>query len=390
MEQPNNKLAFPFPAHEKPKFTFIDLFAGIRGFRMAMQNLGGMRRECNLVIDDRLTDFTSVANIKGEVNRQGWRKMTYKDILWKLVEENTETKFSSDIVDKFLNSIHIHKPKSPAQIVSKFCGGTVDVVIETKDRSGINRILGFSCKSDLKFSSTLLNASVDNANLVYEVIGDIDDEKMVHFNSLFKVKKKRFLNPENPTGEKIIEVQEVATADRMSYMHQIRCDPKFVDTVKPLAKANLIKCSVMEMPAIIGGMLKKFYYENLTRCTTMENCIEYLADNDFVGYGFDDLQETYRGKIAHSLLCTFIGMRLGSKWNGRQKVNGGYIVVKNDGDVVAFHFTIVDEFKDFLVTKMIMESPSHSRHRDMVIYKEGDCYFLKLGLYFVLHLINKS
>lgn len=40
---------------------------------------GGMGRERNLLIDDRLTDFTPVTHIKGEVNREGIRKMTPRE-----------------------------------------------------------------------------------------------------------------------------------------------------------------------------------------------------------------------------------------------------------------------------------------------------------------------
>lgn len=41
--------------------------------------VGGMGRERNLVIDDRLEDFVPVTKIKGEVNREGIRKMTPRE-----------------------------------------------------------------------------------------------------------------------------------------------------------------------------------------------------------------------------------------------------------------------------------------------------------------------
>ena len=41
--------------------------------------VGGMGRERNLVIDKRLEDFTPITNIKGEVNREGIRRMTPRE-----------------------------------------------------------------------------------------------------------------------------------------------------------------------------------------------------------------------------------------------------------------------------------------------------------------------
>ena len=41
--------------------------------------VGGMGRERNLVLDYRLTDFTPVTRIKGEVNREGLRRMTPRE-----------------------------------------------------------------------------------------------------------------------------------------------------------------------------------------------------------------------------------------------------------------------------------------------------------------------
>ena len=41
--------------------------------------VGGMGRERNLVIDNRITDFTPTTHIKGVVNKEGVRKMTPRE-----------------------------------------------------------------------------------------------------------------------------------------------------------------------------------------------------------------------------------------------------------------------------------------------------------------------
>jgi DNA (cytosine-5)-methyltransferase 1 len=67
----------PFPSPRNPKFTFIDLFAGIGGFRLAFQNLGG---ECVFTSEyDKFAQVTYAANF-GDVPFGDIRKVNEKEI----------------------------------------------------------------------------------------------------------------------------------------------------------------------------------------------------------------------------------------------------------------------------------------------------------------------
>ena len=61
--------------------------------------------------------------------------------------------------------------------------GTSDSVLDTMDSlSGVNQNMGFSCKTDINAAATLFNASGDNTNFEYEIVGNFEDEKMNAFN----------------------------------------------------------------------------------------------------------------------------------------------------------------------------------------------------------------
>lgn len=60
---------------------------------------GGMGRERNLIIDNRLTDFTPVTHIKGEVNREYVRKMTPRE--WARLQGFPDT-FELPVADSHL------------------------------------------------------------------------------------------------------------------------------------------------------------------------------------------------------------------------------------------------------------------------------------------------
>lgn len=82
---------------------------------------GGMGRERNLVYDHRLEDFTPVTHIKGEVNRQGIRKMTPRE--WARLQGFPD-KFIIPVADasaykQFGNSVAVPAIKATANEIIK-------------------------------------------------------------------------------------------------------------------------------------------------------------------------------------------------------------------------------------------------------------------------------
>lgn len=82
---------------------------------------GGMGRERNLIIDNRLTNFTPITHIKGEVNREGIRKMTPRE--WARLQGFPDD-FKLELADthlykQFGNSVTVNVIEAIAENIKK-------------------------------------------------------------------------------------------------------------------------------------------------------------------------------------------------------------------------------------------------------------------------------
>ena len=74
-----------------------------------------------------------------------------------------------------------------------------------------------------------------------------------------------------------------------------------------------------------------------------------------------------------------LGMKPGELWNGRYEANGGYLVVKDDGDIVCYHIYNKNEFEDYLYNNVKIDYPSRSRHDYGYVYEEDEIQKIKLN-----------
>lgn len=98
---------------------------------------GGMGKERNLIIDKRLTDFTPITHIKGEVNREGIRKMTPRE--WARLQG-------------FPDSYKL--PVADVHLYNQF-GNSVTVNVIEEIAKNIKKILNRAEKQELKSNITI-------------------------------------------------------------------------------------------------------------------------------------------------------------------------------------------------------------------------------------------
>ena len=261
--------------------------------------------------------------------------------LLKVINES-DGSFVVPHVETFMNTIYCHSLKAKSS-------DKTDIIIILHDRrTKINSEMGFSIKSQLGGDSTLLNAS-KATNFNFKVLGvELSDEEITTINSI------------NPKRNKVIE--------RVNAIKTKGASLVFDNVDNSTFRNNLVMLDG-DLPALIANLL----LEQLnTGISTLEGLADKIAETNPLKYDVEQASPFYTYKIKHLLTSVALGMMPATAWSGKFDANGGYLVVKKDGEILCYHFYDRNRFEDYLFSNAYLERSSTTRHEYASIIKEAD------------------
>lgn len=298
-------------------------------------------RIIDYVINDKEISIEIQSDKILSVDRKEMEKQA--NILLKNIASHSGS-FELEEIAEFANGIKVTKLKAPS-------ADTTDISMQIKDiHTNFIRNVGFSIKSEVGNAPTLLNAG-QTTNFIYKVTGlsRIQMEEINSINTRTKIK------------------------DRMFKIAELGGKIQYYDMNHTGFKRNLIMVD-SSMPEIIGNMLLYYYSEDVKECDKLVNM---LGDRDPLGYG-DSMMYTYKFK---KFLCSCaLGMKPAKPWDGLDEANGGYIIVKANGEILAYHIYNRNFFEQYLLDNTVLDRASTSRHEYMSLYEENNEIFIKLNL----------
>ncbi|MCR4965209.1 MAG: HpaII family restriction endonuclease [Bacteroidales bacterium] len=264
------------------------------------------------------------------------------------IKNAKERAFEVPSAEDFMLKIGCSKLKAPSN-------DKADIRIVIHDlRTNMTPELGFSIKSQLGSASTLLNAG-ETTNIRFKVVGgDMTDEEITSINQI---------QDHLPRMAALIE-------------HGYGLD--YSDIEHPVFKNNLLFLDT-SMPKFIASCLLFSSMPNAT--SSIKDAVEAIAAQNPLGFTGSDVVAFYEHKMKVLLLDSALGMTPAKEWTGRYDANGGYLVVRKDGEIVCYHFYNRNDVEDYLYYNTRFERASRSRYHFGYLYRgdDGNVY-LKLNL----------
>ena len=268
--------------------------------------------------------------------------------LLEAIKDNKKGAFAIPSTETFMGKIGCTKLKAPSK-------DKADIHIVIHDlRTNMTPELGCSIKSQLGSASTLLNAG-EPTNIRYKITGgSMTDAEMEKINSI-----KDHL-------------------PRMAALVECGYKLEYCDIDHPTFKNNLLFLDTC-MPEFIAACLICDSMPNAT--SSIKEAVETVAKENPFGFTGTDIVSFYEHKMKVLLLDSALGMTPAKEWKGRYDANGGYRVVKKDGDIVCYHFYNRNDVEDYLYYNTRFERASRSRYHFGELYRgeDGEVY-IKLNL----------
>lgn len=262
-----------------------------------------------------------------------------------------------DPVCNFAKAIYVSKPKAPAvKALKRQFGGKNDIFIEVRDgQTAIVSVMGFSIKSKFGQNPTLFNAG-SSSQYLYRLSG-CNDAMMKEFNAITKNGGRGW-------------------SKCKTYLAGHGISMEFAHTQNPIYNDNLFLIRE-SMAKIMAWCVKDRLIDSAGHFEVMETTERMIAANPLEVPGANVY---YEKAIKDFLMAGFTGMTAGKKWDGREQVNGGYIVVMDDGDVICYHSNDRESFRDYLYRNTYFEYVSADKYAwSRIIKIEGE-YYLPLNV----------
>ncbi|MCK9255128.1 MAG: HpaII family restriction endonuclease [Bacteroidales bacterium] len=269
--------------------------------------------------------------------------------LLSILQSKTERTFSIIETEKFLNSFNSHSIKAKSTTKSD-----IRIVIHDQ-RTGTTPELGFSIKSRLGSPSTLLNAG-KTTNFIYKID-----------NSSFSIEEISQINAIN-SKRKI--------QDRIERIYKLKGVLKFVKTESEIFSNNLTLIDTA-LPLILSEILLSFYSSNNTKTSDL---VSSVASMNPIQYNIENNHPFYEYKIKRLLTDVALGMMPSKVWTGAVDATGGYLIVKENGDVLCYHIYNRNDFENYLYKHTKLDTASSTRHEFGTIYEQDGQLFFKLNL----------